>query len=186
MKKKKVIVIMLIIIIMIPIISIILRKSEKVQTYIFVNAMYQMELNKTYVSDFNKYKEDFEAVKDFAIEAEKKYHVSDRKTYSIGVDYIDNKLDVFDCDELETIKLSQKMKTHFLNIIKCFENDGGSCNQIKVNNKQVIFNIEHDYYSLIYARDGKKPTRLGYKSNEFFEEYKIKNLGDNWYSVKGV
>lgn len=144
----------------------------------FVYELSKTEYTRTYVEDFEKYKKDFEILKDFTIENNKKY-LQDSF-------YIDtNKFVLYTPQTNKAIKMDKKATKSLKKVVNMFENQSVTFVMISIKSDRVKFLIEEDSFVVIYSRNGKKPKGFNPNDDGGFHYY-VKDLGDNWYSVTGT
>jgi len=137
--------------------------------------------HESYVSDFDKYYQDFQTIANIALEHQDELLKS--QFHSLGIGY-DKGIGLFNMNNLKYIKLSKGEQQSLVRVYTAFKDAGGNLELIRVDKNRVSFEIDNDNFAVVNSLDGKKPTFVALPS-EKNNYYYIQKLYKNWYSIKG-
>ncbi|MCL2655291.1 MAG: hypothetical protein FWD65_06305 [Coriobacteriia bacterium] len=134
-----------------------------------------------YVDNFDKYSKDFQVLANFALK-ESKEHDYPEGSY-IGVDSSDG-LKLFYSEDFEVISLTDQVQKSLERVNQSFHDAGGEFGAIFIYKDRLSFEINNDYFAVVYSLNGSKPVYVpppGEESNPPIHQ--IKRLKGNWWTV---
>lgn len=165
------------------------RYNEEIKVFFIRQAI----LNQSCVPKFHQYKKDFQVIADKIISM--KDEILETSDYNgvIVENYVNQPLTLYNSDTYKKIPLTAQEQKSMENVVKSFVDGVDILSYIYFYDGKLIFMVKIEPMAIVYSLDGKKPTKIGYEQEEGFEDdelerydYKVKNLGDNWYSVSGT
>ena len=172
MSRKRKIIIAIVLVIVISVIYVF--KFTETGNYV----RYALTVYDSKVSDFKKYKNDYQLIVDKIIDLKKRGVITKDNR---RVDIEDGKM--FDANYIE-IKLTKAERNSIANIEKTFDEKYYPLSTIRVYEDNYIAFMPEGYpFGVVYSENGNKPSSLGLL-NEEDRNYKVRRLTPKWYDVE--
>lgn len=177
--KKNIFIIIIIIIVAIAVIS----NYKKIKMTILAQIWYQQELDRSYVKDFDSYKNDYQKLADFIITYEKNY-TNDNKYNSLFIDTT-NGIHIYESKNFTVVKLNSNLQKSLNNVYKSFYDEEYSFDTIRYKKDFIFFATDKTYFAIVYSTNDEKPNGYGLEDDSDYNFY-VNKLDKNWYTMKGV
>ena len=131
----------------------------------------------TRVEKFTNYKEDYKIIADKIFELKNEKKISNEKSYVIV-----EKGMMYNAGTFEEIELTKDEKNSLLNIDKSFVDKHSPVGTIEIYDDNYVTFFNTDFlFSIVYSKDGKKPSKFGSNNKK---KYKVKKLTSNWFLIE--